>query len=209
MVYRTSGWHLDDLASPDIPQVVSGEPIPFEVGGRTFYIRQPRTDEIDESSFVQDVVRATALQREEVEYFKTFPCSEDCRQSFEEEIKILDLLFRRLDPKSETTRRQAISQRIVALQTRLSKYTRADEFADGYAALCRDRYLAFVLLCDSEGRQMFTDPSNSDQVTVWEMIPLPIKDAARPAIWRALRLIEDLPFVSETPPDSDSQSTSD
>lgn len=74
-----------------------------------------------------------------------------------------------------------------------------------YAALKRDRWLVAQLLCDEQGRRL-CDTSTPEGLQAWERLPLAVKDAARPVLWRMLDVIRDLPFVSAPPNGSGSGS---
>lgn len=74
-----------------------------------------------------------------------------------------------------------------------------------YAALRRDRWLVAQLLCDEQGRRL-CDTSTPEGLQAWERLPLAVKDAARPVLWRMLDVIRDLPFVSAPPNGSGSDS---
>ena len=177
----------------DVSRVLKKTPFPFEADGKTYQIRQLRTEEFDEAEFLARVARLRASRRSEVIEFKGEPCSIEARAMFEFEIQRLEEMFRNVDPDDEL-RRQAITARLASIRRRQDTYTLEEELTDEYASVVRDRFLCSVLLCDSAGRQIIGDPSTDEGLQQWEDLPMTVKEASRPAIWRALKLIEEIPF---------------
>jgi len=60
------------------------------------------------------------------------------------------------------------------------------------ARLRRDRFLTARLLCDEAG-PLF-DVDTPEGVAAWDALPLTVKDAARPVVWRMLEAMNTLPF---------------
>jgi ABC-type nitrate/sulfonate/bicarbonate transport system ATPase subunit len=92
--------------------------------------------------------------------------------------------------------KDALLDRIAALQRTLDKRSLADELAGERALLARDRYLTQRLLQDEHGKPAL-DLRGPDFAQQWERLPLRVKDAARPAVWTVLGQVRQAPFSWE------------
>ena len=175
--------------APDpLADLLAGKGLPFDVDGVTFLIRQPTTEEYDDAMMLADLVRASFLASPEMADLKKQPASDDLLALAEE-----------LYAKAKETESQDEKQTLVRQAQELGRRTLADELAGRQASLKRDRWLTARLLCDADGNALF-DTTKPDGIDAWEKLPLRVKEAARPVIWRLLTVIESLPFVSAPPP---------
>lgn len=176
--------------TPSLTDIMDGKGVPFWVDGRQFYIRPPTTEEYDQALLIQELAHARAMSQPELQAMKDLPVSEGERQMLEARIAIAERAFEAAEDKRV---KDLIAERLAFLQRQLETRTRADELADRYAVLKRDRWLTFRLLCDEEGKQMF-DPSDPESLERWERLPMRVKDEARPAIWEVLAAVRNAPF---------------
>ncbi len=172
-------------------QIMSGDPIPFEVNGETYYIRQPGTEEYDDALMIQDIVRRRVQAQPEVKALQEVPCFEAERVAFQTMIDQTQEVLKGAEMGS--TRQRRLLQRLRRLQEVLEQRTAADEVADERAMKARDRYLCMRLLLDSK-RQAVFDCTDPDLQKVWDAFSMAVKNDARPAIWLALQLVEAAPF---------------
>ncbi|GAB4565361.1 MAG: hypothetical protein Kow0047_15890 [Anaerolineae bacterium] len=176
--------------TPSLSDIMEGKGAPFWVDGRMFYIRPPTTEEYDQALLIQDLTRASTLQRPEVQAVKDLPISDGERQILEAQITIAERAFEAAEDRRV---KDLIAERLAFLRRQLETRTRADELADRYAILKRDRWLTFRLLCDEDGKPVF-DPDDPAAWEKWERFPMKVKDEARPAIWEVLTAVRNAPF---------------
>ena len=142
----------------------SGEVKP---GVKTFYIRQPTTVEYDDAQMLYE---QTDL------IYRGSPLGQGVKGMPVEELRVLaDAL---------TDQKQARELRALTADVYLARRD---------ARLRRDRFLAVRLLCDENGRPMF-DGDTPDGIAAWDALPMAVKEAARPVIWRMLEVVNQLPF---------------
>jgi len=176
-----------------IPKVLSGEMIPFEANGTKYWIRQPLTEDLDEAEFIQRLIEKRTLLRPEVAELCAYPCTPEARTGFEFEIQKLETLYRDLDPK-EVQRLSNLARRIADFRRRVESYNLGQELADERSILARDRFLCIILLCNEAGSQVIGDTSTKEGLQQWEDLDRSVKERARPAIWKVMRLVDELPF---------------
>ena len=176
--------------TPSLTEIMEGKGVPFWVDDRQFFIRPPTTEEYDQALLIQDLARARAMSQPEIQAVKDLPVSDGERQIMEARIAIAERAFEAAEDRRV---KDLIAERLAFLRRQLETRTRADELADRYAVLKRDRWLTIRLLCDADGKQMF-DPDNPEDLERWERLPMRVKDEARPAIWEALAAVRNAPF---------------
>lgn len=182
----------DERAS--LVDVLDGKAVPFSVDGTTFLIRQPTTDEYDECIALQNLTIRRIMALPEIQDLRRVPCSDAERLTYEAMIHAADMRFKEAEEGS--LEKDTIAEQIVRLQRTLDNRTLADETASERGVLARDRWLTMRLICDEDGKPLFdtTKPSVAD---AWERLPLRVKEAARPAVWRVLGMVRDAPFSWE------------
>jgi len=171
-------------------RVLSGAPLPFAVGGQRFYIRQPYDHEIDDARAVQKAYELLWRSRPEVRALEDVPADAAELAGFDRAIAAAkDLLKAAEGPAAE-----ALKRRISALKRRREAWSAADQVATDRGLLARDRWLLPRLLLNQDGDPV-ADPQAPEFADVWQRVPLAVKDGARPGIWQALRLVEDVRFT--------------
>lgn len=173
-----------------LADVMDGEPIPFWVDGKQFFIRQPTTEEYDDALTVQTITRKRLLALPEFAEMKGLPCSDTERAVYQAMIEASEAAF---EATEDEAARDAMAERIAGLQQQLENRTLADEMATDRAMLARDRFLCQRLLCGADGKQLL-NPKAKNFAERWERVPLTVKDAARPAIWTAVAMVQQAPF---------------
>jgi len=176
--------------TPSLTEIMDGKGVPFWVDDRQFYIRPPTTEEYDQALMVQELAHARAMSQPEVQKLRDLSVSDGERQVLEARIAIAERAYEAAEDKRT---KELIAERLAFLRRQLETRTRADELADRYAVLKRDRWLTFCLLCDADGKQMF-DPNNPEDLERWERLPMRVKDEARLAIWEVLAAVRNAPF---------------
>lgn len=171
--------------------IANGTPLQFEADGKTFQLRQPRTEEYDDALALEGLVRRRMLAMPELQPLKDKPCSDMERMTIERLIEMATAELDEAEPGS--LHATTLGERLGLYHRLLDSRTLADEIANERAILARDRWLTIHLLCDEHGRQLF-DPDNVQSVAAWEKVPIRVKDAARPLVWEVLRLVVDAPF---------------
>lgn len=168
----------------DVAMLIVDEAGKVKPGVKTFYIRQPTTVEYDDAQMLYEQTDLV---------YRGSPLGQGVKGLPVEELRaVADILT---DPK------QARELRAVTADVYLARLD---------ARLRRDRFLAVRLLCDENGRPMF-DGDTPDGIAAWDALPMAVKEAARPVIWRMLEVVNQLPFGWERlrKPASASASASD
>ena len=173
-----------------LADVMDGGPIPFWVDSQQFFIRQPTTEEYDDALTVQTITRKRLLALPEFAEMKDTPCSDAERAVFLSMIEAAETAF---ETTEDEAARDAMAERIASLQRQLENRTLADEMATDRAMLARDRFLCQRLLCGADGKPLL-NPKARNFSEKWELVPLSVKDAARPAIWTAVAMVQQAPF---------------
>jgi len=176
--------------TPSLMEIMEGKGVPFWVDDHQFFIRPPTTEEYDQALLIQDLAHARAMSQPEIQAVKGMPMSDGERQVMEARIAIAERAFEAAEDKRV---KDMIAERLALLRRQMEIRTRADELADRYAVLKRDRWLTLHLLCNADGKQMF-DPDNPEDLERWERLPMRVKDEARPAIWEVLSAVRNAPF---------------
>lgn len=171
-----------------------GRPLlPFEVDGKTFHIRQPMPEEYDDGEMLKTLIYQKTLQEDYVQDVAATPCSDGEKALFEMVIKDTQARFDALVDADNSALKDQLAVEIARLRNEITDRTLAQEFASDKATLTRDRWLTMRLLCDADGKPIFTI-TDKDLATQWAKFPIKIKDAARTLIWRALALVREAPF---------------
>lgn len=168
----------------DVAMLVVDDAGQVKPGVKTFYIRQPTTVEYDDAQMLYDQTDLV---------YRASPLGQGVKGLLIEELRAAaDALS---DPK------QARELRAMTADVMLARLD---------ARLRRDRFLSVRLLCDESGRQMF-DGDTPEGIAAWDALPMAVKEAARPVIWRMLEVVKQLPFGWERlrKPASASASASD
>lgn len=186
---------MAEEARQNLTDIIEAIGMRFEVDGVAFQIRQPATEEYDDAIAMQRLVYRRTLALPEVKALEDQPCSDGERERYEALIAATQQDFEEAEPGS--ARKDALAEDIARLERDLDKRTLAQEIASERAIMARDRWLCARLLCDGDGKPVFktNDKSFPEQ---WERLPLRVKEAARPAIWAALGLVNAVPFSWET-----------
>ena len=163
-----------------IAELLAGAGFPFDVSllevqadgtvqavVKRFYIRQPTTAEFDDADSLYSQTERAYRRSELVQELRGQPV---------EEAQALAAIT---DDKREAARLLALTADVFIARTE--------------AALKRDRWLTARLLCDEDGKQL-ADTTTPAGIAAWDAIPIPIKDAARPVIWRMLETVRQLPL---------------
>lgn len=179
-------------------QIAGAWPLRFGVGGQEWAVRQPRCEERDDARAVYRAYEALWRGKPEVKALVELRASDEEVAVFDGALQAAqDMLARAEHP----AHRDALKRRIAQLERQKQTWTRADEVVAERAALARDRWLTIRLLLEPDGtggwRQVF-DPANPADAAKWEAFDDGVRDAARPALWAALRLAEDARFFSVT-----------
>lgn len=181
---------MDNDLTGQLTDAMDGAPVPFFVDGEAFTIRQPSPEEYDDAMAIQSITRKRALALPEIAELQSVPCSDRERAIFEGMIEAAERLYEETEDDAAGT---AIAERINRLREQMEKRTLAEEVASERAILARDRYLCQRLLADKNGKALL-DPKSPTFAKKWAKLSLSVKDAARPAIWTALALVQNVPF---------------
>lgn len=166
-------------------EIVEGTPVEFKVGAETYYMRQPTTEEYDDAHALMGAVETKWRRRPEIAALVDEPCSDSEKATIALSVARLEKRIEEL-PKESKAEREELRSRRAALLRESETRTLADESASDRALLARDRYLIKVLLCNKDG-----DPLGVE----WEKLPISIKNAARPVVWKVISAYENAPFV--------------
>lgn len=178
--------------------IVNAWPLRFSAAGREWAVRQPRCEERDDARAIYRMYEALWGGRPEIQALADMKPTDEELQAIEGAIDAARKLLERVEHPAH---KAALKQRIVALQRQRKTWNRAQEIVAERAALARDRWLTLRLLMEPDGRGGFQpvfDPSNPADAEKWESFDDVIREAARPAIWQALRFVEDGRFFSGT-----------
>ena len=91
-----------------------------------------------------------------------------------------------------------LTRRIEGLRELNTNRSLADEIAEERGILARDRWLTLRLLCDESGKPVV--PPGKVAKDSWALLPLRVRNEARPLIWTILSIVNDLPFGWAQPP---------
>lgn len=171
-------------------------PIRFSAGGQAWAVRQPTCEERDDARSIYRLYEALWAARPEVQALIAVKPSAEELTVFDNTITAAqELLAQAEHPAAQA----ALQRRIVALQRQKQTWTRAQELTAERAALARDRWLTIRLLLEptaAGGWRPVFDPQDPADAEKWEAFDETVRDAARPALWAALRLVEDGRFFS-------------
>lgn len=178
--------------------IVNAWPLRFRAGGQEWAVRQPLCEERDDARAIYRMYEALWTARPEIQLLADVKPSED-------ELTVIDRTIENaqelLAAAEHPAHKDALKRRIVALKRQRKSWNRAKEIVAERAALARDRWLTLRLLMEPTEaggwRQMF-DPQDPADAAKWETLDDTVREAARPAIWQALRLVEDGHFFSAT-----------
>lgn len=175
-----------------IAELLAGAGFPFDVSllevqdsgliiptVKRYYIRQPTTAEFDDADSLYNQLERAYRRSELVQELRGQPVEE------------AQALASITTDKREAARLLALTADVFVARTE--------------AALKRDRWLTARLLCDEDGNQL-ADTTTPAGIAAWDAIPIPIKDAARPVIWRMLETVRQLPLGWERLKSSGSES---
>lgn len=167
--------------------------IPFEVEGQKFFVRQPTPDEYDDGEALKTLTYNKVIQQDYVQEVANLPCSQGEKALFQLVLKDTKERFDRLGDAENAFLKEQLAREMARLESDIASRTLAEEYASDKATLVRDRWLTMRLLCREDGRPVFNLLAK-DFATRWALLSVKIKDAARPAIWRALQLVREAPF---------------
>lgn len=178
---------------PTLSEAMAGSRVPFSVRGTRYQIRQPTTEEYDDAMAVQRLWRAYWMAQPELQRLQELPCTDQEVSKYQIMIDQAQELFEEL--QEGDPRKAEMAKYVVNLQAALEGRTLAQETAANRATLARDRWLCQRLLEDEQGQPMVdTSQGYEEAKAQWESIPLGVKNASRPAIWRVLAMVEEAPF---------------
>jgi hypothetical protein len=175
-----------------LTEILGAEPVPFEVDGVRFYIRQPYAEEYDDAGALYDKAYAKAMSDPDVKALKVEPCSDAERQMYVALAALDEAASGELPEDSEE--RKAKLAEAGRLRKTAETRTAAEELAHDRALTVKERWLCLHLLCDANGNPVF-DATSKQDLERWRRYSLKVKESARPAIRRALRLVNEAPFA--------------
>lgn len=180
----------DDLTLTDL---ATGAPLPFMAAGQTYQIRQPSPEEYDDARAVQQAYLRLWHARPEVQAIQDLPPSPQEVATYERAAQQAADQAALAEPGS--LKQRAMQDRAAFYRATLAHWTAADEVAGDRALLARDRWLTMRLLQTERGQPVLNLRAPAAEVErAWAALPLEVKDAARPVIWRALAGVEAAPF---------------
>lgn len=172
--------------------ILDGHPVPCELDGQTFYVRQPLPEEWDDGMSLQETVRKRMLGLPEIRALREQPISDEERETLQAQVAAAQTLYEAAEPGRV---RDKAARQLDALRRALEKHTLADEVANERAVLARDRFLALRLLQDGDGRPLFDTRAKDLPEQLRQPGVLRLLEAARPAVWAALVMVQQAPFV--------------
>lgn len=183
---------------PTLSDVMAGDGAPFWVDGQEFRIRQPLPEEYDDALHLQRTVTKRLLALPEIAALKAESCSDGERATYDAMILVAQRQFEEAEDGSAAKR--ALAERVADLQRAIEKRTLADEVAGERAVLARDRWLTARLLTWPDGTPVF-DTHSSEFERQWNRPGLlPLLEAARPAVWAVLGMVQNSPFLLDLLP---------
>lgn len=186
---------IDDQRG-QVADALAGKGTPFEVGGSSFLIRPPTTEEYDDAEALGKLVRLRTLRLPFVAEAASEPCTDQEKAVYQGMIDAAEERFRLAEDGSAV--KDALARRIADLQRQIERRTLADELAEERAMLARDRWLCMRLLCDADGRQAVPLDGKAEEIeAIWEAISLEVKNRARAPIWNEIRKVREAPFSWE------------
>lgn len=189
------------MAETPLSDVLLGLGLPFDVDGKTFYLRAPSPEEYDDAMSLQAAVRKRALATPEIAEMRELPASDSAALLVDGAIAQAETELAELADEDDA-KRDVLTRRLDGLKQMREGRTLADEIAEERGILARDRWLALRLLSDETGKPLV--PLSMVRRDSWAQIPLRVRDAARPVLWELLGTINDLPFGWAAPPASKS-----
>lgn len=184
---------MPEDTQPTLTDAVGRALLPFEVNHKTFYIRQPLPEEYDDADSLKTLIYQRTLKEEFTQEVANVPCSDAERMLYQTVLKNVQDRFDNLNGDADPALKDQLAAELVRLQAEIDSRTLAEEYASDKANLSRDRWLTMRLLCDDQGKPVFNLRAKDFQAR-WANFPMPVKDAARPVIWRALALVREAPF---------------
>lgn len=178
----------------ELSDILLGPGLPFDVDGKTFYVRAPSPEEYDDAMSLQAAVRKRALATPEIAVMRELPASDEAARMIKEAIAETEQEIADTDDEEKTG---VLKRRLDGLREVSAKRNLADEVAEERAILARDRWLTLRLLCDENSKPVV--PPGKVTRDSWALLPLQVRNAARPAIWIVLGMINDLPFGWDRP----------
>lgn len=183
----------------ELSDILLGPGLPFDVDGKTFYVRAPSPEEYDDAMSLQAAVRKRALATPEIAAMRELPASDEAARMIKEALADTE---QELADSEDEAKNEVLRRRLDGLREVSNKRNLADEVAEERAILARDRWLTLRLLSDENGKPIVA-PGKVTRDS-WALLPLQVRNAARPAIWVILGMINDLPFGWAQPPASKS-----
>ena len=182
-------------------EMLDGHGLSFEIGGKTFWVRPPTPEEYDDALHLQSVVRKRILAAPEIVELRSLPASAEGQETLLGALADTEQALQEVE--SDNPEREMLTRRLAALRRLQETRTLADEVADERAILARDRWLTLRLLTDDAGQPVVLPTKVSKDS--WAILPLQVRNGARPLIWALLRMIEELPFGWVQPPEPSSK----
>jgi hypothetical protein len=166
-----------------IQEIVDGTPVAFEHQGQTYQVRQPTTSEYDDAQALYDAAATRWRNMAEIAALAAVPPTD--LALFE---RAIQQLSQKLAEEADERKREHITARLASMRREVEHRTAQDESVVERALLARDRYLTQALLCDNQGKTLCPDRD------AFERLPMSLKNAARPHVWRVWRMVERVPF---------------
>jgi hypothetical protein len=176
-----------------LSDLLSGPGLPLEIGQRTLYVRAPTPEEYDDAMSLQAAVRKRMLATPEIAEMRDLPASNDAAALVREAITYTEAELAEAETNAEAARVEVLKARLDGLRGMNDNRSLADEIAEERGILARDRWLTLRLLNDENGKPVV--PPNKVTRDSWALLPLRVRNEARPLIWTILSAVNDLPFA--------------
>ena len=129
---------------------------------------------------------------------RELPASDDAATLVGDAITQTEQELAEAEAGADDERAEVLTRRLEGLRGMNDNRSLADEIAEERAILACDRWLTLRLLCDENGKPVV--PPNKITKDSWALLPLRVRNEARPLIWTILSIVNDLPFGWAQPP---------
>ena len=166
-----------------IDYIISGEPLPLELFGRAFTLRQPSPNEYDMVRAIEAAAYHSELERLRDAGLDVFAVSDDMAMFRRLQIEATKAQIEREDDPDELRELEDRLSNIERPDTR----NRAEELASNHGRRVRDRWIFEHCLLDGDGRPLRLE----DRA---EIMRYPAAfEAARQDIWRIVEIMVTAP----------------
>lgn len=173
----------------DLELVESGAPLPFEVGGSKFALRQPEPHEYELIRLWEEIGKNIALLEPDMDKMATLPVSKETQRARQER---LDHLRQQIVATQDGNKRRELDQQIRRLEKPDTR-TRDEEMAESFSYRYRDIQMIKRFLVQPDG-------SPVDKQEVDRLLRVSVfVDIARIACYRIIKIMLALPNWIERP----------